>query len=76
MFTPLTFILAGNYEEFVHYCQSHDLNRHDFVYLNKTAEGLRLFRMVAFLAPRRGGADLCGLRWRLHRCRSPMARAR
>ena len=40
MFTPLTFILAGNYEEFVHYCQSRDLNRHDFVYLNKTAEGL------------------------------------
>ena len=40
MFTPLTFILAGNYEEFVHYCQSRDLNRPDFVYLNKTAEGL------------------------------------
>ena len=40
MMTPLTFILAGNYEEFVHYCQSHDLNRPDFVYLNKTAEGL------------------------------------
>jgi hypothetical protein len=40
MFTPLTFILAGNYEEFVHYCKSRDLNRPDFVYLNKTAEGL------------------------------------
>jgi hypothetical protein len=40
MFTPLTFILAGDYEEFDHYCQSHDLNRPDFVYLNKTAEGL------------------------------------
>ena len=38
MFTPLTFILAGNYEEFAHYCQSRDLNRHDFVYLNKTAD--------------------------------------
>jgi len=46
MFTPLTFILAGNYEEFVHYCQSRDLNRHDFVYLNKTAEGgCRLIRI-------------------------------
>ncbi len=32
MITPLTFILAGNYEEFVHYCQSRDLNRPDFVY--------------------------------------------
>ena len=40
MIIPLTFILAGNYEEFVHYCQSRDLNRPDFVYLNKTAEGL------------------------------------
>jgi hypothetical protein len=40
MITPLTFILAGNYEEFVHYCQSRDVNRPDFVYLNKTAEGL------------------------------------
>jgi hypothetical protein len=40
MITPLTFILAGNYEEFAHYCQSRDLNRPDFVYLNKTAEGL------------------------------------
>jgi hypothetical protein len=40
MMTPLTFILAGNYEEFVHYCQSRNLNRPDFVYLNKTAEGL------------------------------------
>ena len=39
MFTPLTFILAGNYEEFVHYCQSRDLNRHDFVYLNKPPKG-------------------------------------
>jgi len=45
MIIPLTFILAGDYEQFVHYCRSRDLNRLDFVYLNKTTEGLLRVRL-------------------------------
>lgn len=40
------------------------------------AISLAMFRMAAFLAPGGGGANLCGLRRRLHLCRAPLALAR